>query len=245
MHAAINGLDRQSADRSYVACDGMYSAGSEAVHYELSASIEASLVKKYGLERGYFQASKAGGGLTWNPVENGSVLVRNDIAHEYSQSGDDAMRNDARIEGRFAAPSGFDVALRATRSDVSYTGTQAFIRSAVTGVEGEANITGFSFCAVYLTHAERFSSAVFSDRTSLSKAEVYFPRLLRNLDVKFHAQRTASSLTGFQTYLLEAELRFRFHSFLISGRLQRNLTGRLVSDYMILEFRRPIDIRFR
>ncbi|MBI5647453.1 MAG: hypothetical protein HY962_11020 [Ignavibacteriae bacterium] len=245
VQSATNGIDQQSADRSFVALDGMYNAGSEALHYELSASVEAALVKKFGMERGYFQASKAGGGIAWNASEHGMVTLRSDIAHEYSQNGDDALRNDARIEGRMTTESGLILAVRATRSDVSYTGSQAFIRSAVTGFEGEANINGLSFCIVNLLHSERWSSAVFSDRSSLSKAELLIPRLLRNLDLRFNAQRTASSLTGFQTYLLEGELRYRFHSFLISARVQRNLTGRLVSDYMVLDFRRPIDIFFR
>ena len=234
------GVTEQASDKAVLRLQGeyRYMAGDFVVTTE--ASTEDGLESGYNEGRRFVQRSGLGTGSTYTFGYLGRVELRDDVTYETAVNGEASARNAVRAVLNSTALPTLPATVSVTRTDDAFWGKFSVVRPSATFLEGEAMWTPAQTFFLRAYHSERFSSGLYSDRTSRSLLHLMLRGVLRNLDASAQAERMVSTLTGTVSYRYNAELRYRFYAFSLSARYDRTTSGLLSSDKVIFEVRRPI-----
>ena len=209
------------------------------------ASFRGGMEKAIGMERRFVQSSQIGGGIVYELTSGSRLIVRNDASYENNAFGGSHFRNIARLDLTTDVLPALPVQLRATRTDAAFSGGTAYLpNNAITTFEGFLHWRPWYRVDVLLNHSERLTVSSYRDRTSRSVASVRLMNLVRNLDLRVQVEQMVSSLTGYTTQRLEGELGYRFYAFTFNARYIRESYGSYLHDRLLLEIRRPINLRF-
>jgi hypothetical protein len=237
---ASAGASGQHSDKAVLRLQGEYRYASGDFVTTTEATAEGGLERGYNQVRRFVQRSGLGAGATYMFGSFGRMEFRDDVTYETAVNGEASARNAVRAVFNSTALPSLPATVSVTRTDDAFWGRLSVIRPSATFAEGEAMWMPLQALSLRAYHSERFSSGLYSDRTSRSLLHLELRGILRNMDAGAQVERMVSTLTGTVSYRYNAELRYRFFAFSLAARYDRTTSGLLSSDKVIFEIRRPI-----